>query len=78
VRDGLTLSKLRAENPMLTLNDLIQVKKKHEKLTLACKGGTLPVLLVWFRHNLAGFSNYNNSFCSFLSVINSVMALTHC
>jgi hypothetical protein len=63
---------------MLTLNDLTQVKKKHEKLTLACKGGTLPVLLVWFRHNIAGFSNSNINFCSFLSVINSIMAITHC
>jgi hypothetical protein len=57
VRDGLKLSKLRAEHPMLTLIELIHVKKKHEKLTLACKGDTLPALLVWFHHNLAGFSN---------------------
>jgi hypothetical protein len=26
-------------------------------------------LLVWFHHNLAGFSNSNNDFCCFLSVI---------
>jgi hypothetical protein len=57
VRDGLKLSKLRAEDPMLTLIELIYVKKKHEKLTLACKGDTLPALQVWFQHNLAGFSN---------------------
>jgi hypothetical protein len=67
VRDGLKLSKLRAEHPMLTLIELIYVKKKHEKLTLACKGNTLPALLVWFHHNL-GFSNSNNDFCCFLSV----------
>jgi hypothetical protein len=54
---------------MLTLIELIHVKKKHEKLTLACKGDTLPALLVWFHHNLAGFSNSNNDFCCFLSVI---------
>jgi hypothetical protein len=54
---------------MLTLIALIYVKKKHEKLTFACMGDTLPALLVWFHHNLAGFSNYNNDFCCFLSVI---------
>jgi hypothetical protein len=48
VRDGLKLSKLRAEHPMLTLIELIEVKKKHEKLTLAGKGDTLPALLVGF------------------------------
>jgi hypothetical protein len=69
VRDGLKLSKLRAEHAMLTLTELIYVKKKHEKLTLACKGDTLLALLVWFHHNLAGFSNSNNDFCCFLSVI---------
>jgi hypothetical protein len=37
--------------------------------TLACKGDTLPALLVRFHHNLAGFSNSNNDFCGFLSVI---------
>jgi hypothetical protein len=42
VRDGLKLSKLGVEHPMLTLIELIYVKKKHEKLTLACKGDTLP------------------------------------
>jgi hypothetical protein len=79
MRDGLTLSKLRVEHPMLTLIELIQVKKKHEKQTLACKGDTLPALLVWFHHNLAGFSNSNNDFCFFLSVITPIMmALTHC
>jgi hypothetical protein len=62
VRDGLKLSKLRAEHAMLTLIELIYVKKKYEKLTLACKGDTLPALLVWFHHNLAGFSNSNNDF----------------
>jgi hypothetical protein len=62
---GSTLSKLRVEYPMLTLIELIQVKKKHEKETLACKGDTLPALLVWFHHNLAGFSNSNNDFCFF-------------
>jgi hypothetical protein len=45
---------------MLTLVELIYVKKKHEKLTVACKGDMLPALLVWFHHNLAGFSNSNN------------------
>jgi hypothetical protein len=45
------------------------VKKKHEILTLACKGDTLPALLVWFHDNLAGFSNSNNDVCCFLSVI---------
>jgi hypothetical protein len=69
VRDGLKFSKLRAEHPMLTLFELIAVKKKHEKLTLACKGDTLPALLVRFHQNLAGFSNSNNDFCCFLSVI---------
>jgi hypothetical protein len=70
VNAGLTLSKLRPEHPMLTLIELIYVMKKHEKLTLACrpKGDTLPALLVWFHHNLAGFSNSNNDFCCFLSV----------
>jgi hypothetical protein len=53
---------------MLTLIELIHVKK-HEKLTLACRGDTSPALLVWFHHNLAGFSNSNNEFCCFLSVI---------
>jgi hypothetical protein len=69
VSDGLKLSKLRAEHPMLTLIELMYVKKKHEKQTHACKGDTLPALLVWFHHNLAGFSNSNNEFCCFLSVI---------
>jgi hypothetical protein len=71
VSDGLTLSKLRPEHPMLTLIELSYVKKKHEKLTPACKSDTLPALLVWFHHNLAGFSNSNNDFCCFLSVISS-------
>jgi hypothetical protein len=35
----------------------------------SCKGDTLPALPVWFHHNLAGFSNSNNDFCCFLSVI---------
>jgi hypothetical protein len=65
VRDGLKFAKLRAEHPMLTLIELIEVKKKHEKLTLACKGDTLPALLVRFHHNLAGFSNSNNDFAVF-------------
>jgi hypothetical protein len=69
MRDGLKLSKLRAEHPMLTLIELIYVKKKHEKLTLGCKGDTLPALLVWFHHNFTGFSNSNNDFGCFLSVI---------
>jgi hypothetical protein len=68
VRDGLNLSKLRVEHPMLTLIELIEMKK-HEKLTLACKGDTLPALLVRFHHNLAGFSNSNNDVCCFLGVI---------
>jgi hypothetical protein len=68
VRDGLKLSKLRAEHPMLTLIELIEMKK-HEKLTLSCKGDTLPALLVRFHHNLAGFSNSKNDFGCFLSVI---------
>jgi hypothetical protein len=42
---------------MLMLIELIQVQKKHEKETLACKGDTLPALLIWFHHNLTGFSN---------------------
>jgi hypothetical protein len=67
VRDGLKVSKLRAEHAMLTLIELIYVKKKHEKLTLACKGDTLPAL--WFHNSLAGFSNSNNDFCCFLIVI---------
>jgi hypothetical protein len=42
-------------------------------------GDTLPALLVWFHHNLAGFSNSNNDFSCFLSVITLIMmALTHC
>jgi hypothetical protein len=60
---------------MLTLIELIYEKKKHEKLTLACKGDTLPASLVWFHHNLAGFSNSNNDFCCFLSVITLVKFL---
>jgi hypothetical protein len=67
------LSELRAEHLMLTLIDLIQVK------ALACKGDTLPAILVWFHHNLADFSNSNNDFCCFLNVTTpSMMALTHC
>jgi hypothetical protein len=65
VIDGLTLSKLLAEHPVLMLIELIQVKKKHEKLTLACNGDTLPALLVWFHHNLVGFSNSYNDFLLF-------------
>jgi hypothetical protein len=65
VRDGLKLSKLRAEHPMLTLIELIYVKKKYEKLTLACKGDTLPALLVWFHHNLAGFLTQTMIFAVF-------------
>jgi hypothetical protein len=73
------LSELRAEHTMLTLIELNHVKKKHEKQTLACKGDTLPALLIWFHHNLAGFFNSNNDFCCFLSVITpNMMALTHC
>jgi hypothetical protein len=51
VRDGLKLSKLRAEHPTLTLIELIYVKKKHEKLTLACKGDTLQtsIAISWIR-----------------------------
>jgi hypothetical protein len=60
-----SLSKLRAEHPMLILIELIKIKKKHEKLTLACKGDTLPALLVWFHHNFAGFSNSSNDFLLF-------------
>jgi hypothetical protein len=79
VRDGLTLPKLRAEHPTLTLIELFHVQKKHEKQTLACKGDTLIALLVWFHHNLAGFSNSNNDFCCFLIVITPIlMALTYC
>jgi hypothetical protein len=54
---------------MMTLIELIYVKKKHEKVTLGCKGDTIPALLAWFHHNLAGFSNKNNDFCCFLCVI---------
>jgi hypothetical protein len=53
---------------MLTLFELIKVQKKHEKLKLACKGDTLPALLVRFHHYLAGFSNSKNDFCCFLCV----------
>jgi hypothetical protein len=60
-----SLSKLRAEHPMLTLIELIRVKKKHEKQTLACKGDTLPALLVWFHRNLVGFSNSTMIFAVF-------------
>jgi hypothetical protein len=65
VRDGLKLSKLRAEHPVLTLIELIYVKKKHEKLTLACKGDTLPALLVWFHDNLAAFLTQTMIFAVF-------------
>jgi hypothetical protein len=79
VRDWLTLSKLRVEHPMLTmLIDLIQVKKKHEKQTLACMGDTIPASRVWFHHNLAGFSNCNNDSCFFSVITPIMMALTHC
>jgi hypothetical protein len=61
----ITLSKLQAEHPMLTLIELTQVKKKHGKETLACKGDLLPTLLVWFHHNVAGIPNSNNDFCFF-------------
>jgi hypothetical protein len=57
---------LRAEHPMLTLIALMRVKM------LACKGDTLAALRVWFHHNLAGFSNSNNDFCCFLSVITPI------
>jgi hypothetical protein len=64
---------------MLTLIELTQVKKKHEKQTLACKGDALSALLAWFHHNLAGFSNSNNDFCFSVIVITPFMiALTHC
>jgi hypothetical protein len=50
-----------------------------KKYMLTCKGDKLPALLVWFHHNLAGFSNSNNDFCCFQSVITPIMmALTHC
>jgi hypothetical protein len=53
------------------------VKKKQQKPTLACKGDTLPAILVWFHHNLAGCSNSNSDFL-FRSVRTPVvMALTH-
>jgi hypothetical protein len=79
VSAGLTQSKLRPEHPILTLIELIRVKKKHEEQTLACKGDTLSVLLVWFHHYLAGFSDSNNDFCCFLRVITPIMmAVTHC
>jgi hypothetical protein len=76
VSAGLTLSRLRAEHPMLTLIELIYVKKKHEKLTVACKGDALPALLVWFHHNLAGFSNSNNDFCYYYYFINITTIIT--
>jgi hypothetical protein len=65
---------------MLTLIELSQVEKKRENYTLAGKGNMLSALLVWFRYNLAGFSNSNNDFSAFfLSVIiPTLMALTHC
>jgi hypothetical protein len=45
---------------------------------LACRGDTLPALLVWFHHNLAGVSNSDNDFCCYLSVITPIMmALTY-
>jgi hypothetical protein len=55
------------------------VKNKLENETLACKGDTLPALLVWFLHNLTGLSNSKNDFCFFLSAITPyIEALTHC
>jgi hypothetical protein len=57
----------------------VVIATKHEKLTLACKSDTLPAVLVRFHHDLAGFSNSNNDFCCFLSVITDIMmALTLC
>jgi hypothetical protein len=52
---------------MLTLIELSQVEKKRENYTLAGKGNMLSALLVWFRYNLAGFSNSNNDFSAFFS-----------
>jgi hypothetical protein len=53
-------------------------KDKKQAYTLASKGDTLPALLVWFNHNLAGFTNCNNDFYFFLSIITPVMtAFTH-
>jgi hypothetical protein len=37
-------------------------EEKTQKQMIACNGDTLPVLLVWFPHNLAGLSNSNNDF----------------
>jgi hypothetical protein len=48
---------------MLILIELIQVKKKRDKETLACMSDTLPALLVWFHDNLACHSNSINDFC---------------
>jgi hypothetical protein len=44
-------------------------KGKGKEKGKGCKGDTLHALLVWYHHNLAGFSNSNNDFCCFLSVI---------
>jgi hypothetical protein len=50
---------------MLTLIELIQVKKNRENLMFAYEGDTLPAIVVWFHHYLAGFSSAFNNFCFF-------------
>jgi hypothetical protein len=74
------MSKFRAEHPMLMLIELMQVKGNTKTgRSLNCKGDTLPALLVWFHHNLAGFSNSYNDYCFFPNVLTPIMmALTHC
>lgn len=62
----------------LALTELSQTKKNHENKTLTCKGDTSTALILWFHHNLAGFSNSADYFC-FFSVISPIaMDLIHC
>jgi hypothetical protein len=46
----------------LTLIEFILKKKNYENSTLACEGNSLPPYVVWFHHNLAGFSSSINEF----------------
>jgi hypothetical protein len=55
------------------------VTKTHENWTLACKGDTLPVLIIWFHRILASFSSSFNEFCFFQIVVSpNMMALIQC
>jgi hypothetical protein len=57
--------------------DRISSSEEKRKLALACKGDTLPALLIWLHHNLDGFSSSTNDFCIFLIVITpNMMVLT--